>query len=1320
MKTAMRLLFVPLVLASHSFAGQSVSMANAYTSVISNTSVPSPSMSGEWRTDFYIDSFRQPAASSILINEESASTGLYVTLNPGCGGNCLSVTNALETSSSGATVNITATALPTNAMYVRIQHNLAALTDSLEVWNTAGVEVITQTWTYATVSAGVAGASIYGGNGADADVISWAFRRLCTGAGSTLPLGSQMPTTAGGCNGAGTEIFEWKFDGNLNDASGNGYTGAYTGGALYPTATYATTLYQNVIANIQTLNTPAANWAAPYTPGKWTSFRAGNQGALDFSHSLSQGDTSSAVIYFAQMLSGPSTLIWSSHTSSAVTLSGIVFGDYLFQLQACDTVQTSLCALTTLDIGAAATDSNGVVVQANSIADTLFGPMIAFGQNGWQSNDYMAKWAVDAQYDLLQCCAAPTWATPLTGTVSYVFCGTGGCSQANGTTTTSALTATQLTVPIADISKIDVSVFPTTIFVTDGTNLNTEVMLVTGCTTACPGSGAATLVVGYNGRGLYNTQAIPFYGAVNPATSHLTGARAGQFKIIGNSTKFTTDSVQPVCPAAATSSLPSPVGFPVYSSGTVTMTPGSTAMTGVGTTWSNANGVYANNSQIVFVKATEGGGTPFSFISYIASGGLVSTTSITLGAAYPASADSGTFSYVILNGLAASLNYLRPDGSTGRTYQSGLQVCIGDTQMGGVAAHDYGQLGIDGTLMTAQNYSYSAGTGVSYSPSSIYSPAFYGSSVAAMAFWLRSGYQKALTLAHFIETYYSPSPSVDGGYTGVYWVTQSGAPLGGYVNLMLDPNTALTPSSLRGFPYSAAVQLPTEGCTDDPRDDGVKRWSLALASLYDPAYSSAPTYGTWLAALGAAYTGHDVGGTLPTGACKMPDNSFSNTSTVGTPVLTGLTLTNGSTAATGTGIVSGDCSTVASGTLTVANNSVAVASNTGTGFSGASACTPSCNLRIIIQQPGGAYTTAFSFVYGSASSITLNGYWPGTACTSGSPCSYTIDSAVPTQFASSGAVNEPNLKNTYSCAYGSSTSMTIFPAWSGATGSSYNMYNNALSNNGGYTALGGYAVEPFMLGGFTQLSLSLAAVADTGHAWNTLRDNVAAFMWSPPSYDPNTYGIQYAVNCAGCDQKTPYNSGAGYVYGGGNDWAQSDLTPNGGINVARGLATEPLNSLTVAFKAGLITQAFGDHVYGAQWSNTAYAPNSAGFFTPGDNLSASNCIPVSGSLGYWKWFGFCFGVGMSHQWPAARLGGVAPPNPFPISQSCVAVYTATATCSLAITAPNGVVSTVTCAVNTVCSTTIDKRQGSVLVTKQWLNGSSAVLGTSQPFVVNPL
>ena len=61
---------------------------------------------------------------------------------------------------------------------------------------------------------------------------------------SLVPLNSQPPVTSNNNN----RVFEWKFDGNLSDASGNGHTATFYGG----TPVYVQTPYQNTIAVIKT------------------------------------------------------------------------------------------------------------------------------------------------------------------------------------------------------------------------------------------------------------------------------------------------------------------------------------------------------------------------------------------------------------------------------------------------------------------------------------------------------------------------------------------------------------------------------------------------------------------------------------------------------------------------------------------------------------------------------------------------------------------------------------------------------------------------------------------------------------------------------------------------------------------------------------------------------------------------------------------------------------------------------------------------------------------------------------------------------------
>src|SRR5207302_1936729 len=99
------------------------------------------------------------------------------------------------------------------------------------------------------------------------------------------------------------------------------------------------------------------------------------------SASYSQSDLSSSVTYAWQQVSGPTNLIWDNPASSTPTIRGLIFGTYVVRLKVTDAKGTAATA--DLTVGAVATDSNGVVIQANPAADILFGPMIALGKNPW-------------------------------------------------------------------------------------------------------------------------------------------------------------------------------------------------------------------------------------------------------------------------------------------------------------------------------------------------------------------------------------------------------------------------------------------------------------------------------------------------------------------------------------------------------------------------------------------------------------------------------------------------------------------------------------------------------------------------------------------------------------------------------------------------------------------------------------------------------------------------------------------------------------------------------------------------------------------------
>ena len=1263
------------------FGGQSLQLAG---NTAGTDSLPSYSHSLPSRVEFYLHDWA--LSGNTLYIAASDAIGLRAFLyNPGANNLQLSLTNAWEADPVGICQVQIGTAnggggLPTAGIYIRYQHDPAGAlgaprTDYCEMWDTNGnrIAFVTTSWTTDNNNAGTS-ATVGGGN----DSRAMAFFRIHK---TLVPPNSRMPVTADNTN----TLLHWKFDGDLSDASGNGHTARLSGG----TAVYVNTPYQNVISVVQTANAPPWN--------NWVTLKAGQPNQLDGSASFSQGDAGGGVTCLWTEISGPTVVILANSNSCSPTVAGLVFGDYVFQLQVTDT--SGGVSISTQDIGAVAMDDNGVVINSDPNADLIFGPMIAFGRNPWGLQDAYSKIMVDAQYTYQGCCTPPKWTTSGQGTISYTFCGIGGCSQANGTKLDTAMTTASLSVDVDNVSVLNLSSLPsvpTTIFV------DSEVMLICGTTGS---SGRQVLTVCYDGRGV---QGGGLYAT--GATTHSAGANVGQFKITGTSTLFTSDQNTPLCPSGSGSSLPAPLGRVIYSTGSVAMTPGSSTMVGVGTSWTNANGVYGPNGQVVRVAGTYTGGTPFAFIATIT--GLTDITHITLSRNYPSDADAGTFSYAIVTYRYPSMNYTRNDGSTGRNLQSALQVCIGDLQIGGLPGHDYGA--IDTTLMTGQNYSYKDGLGIA----GPYGPNFYGAGLAARAFYLRSGYGKALQLANFIDDYWIRDPEIDGGYVGAQPLLMGGGVIGAFADLMLNPGAPLASSDFRGFLF-ADEQVITVGCdSDDTRDTGYERAITALGALFD---TNSSFRAKWLGHLEAIYDQHDVGGH----ACKQADNSFSNAFLVDANAPTNpptpnfgyapIIVTNGSpiaTDATGNGITPDRCNIAVSGTLTVTNGSAVVTD------SGGNSINPNSNnngRRLIIHGTMNSgttpYVTFFSYQFNSSTSVTLNGLWPGD---SGSFTYVIENTGYPTTIGTSQS-DHAGLQQMWACTWNSASQITLDRPWTGASGT-VNLYQSPGRPLGGY-AIGGYGQQPYMLGGMAVLSLNYAAqVNDPNYQakWLALAQAAATYMWNPPSYDPNTQGIQYGVGYAGCDQKIPINSGSGYVNGtsqGNGDWCQSDLTPQGGISVARGLAVEALNSLTVYYQSNPTPamKAFGDTVYGSIWASSAYT--TGGVYSAPDNIQASNCYPVN--LAYYKWPGFCFGMGMSHQWPAARLGGVqAAQNQQALVEFDLAAAPTAEKVEMIVVKPSGAKSSYSCATSP-CRVMVDKRQGTHLVQINYLSASGTLLQSKQ-------
>jgi hypothetical protein len=138
----------------------------------------------------------------------------------------------------------------------------------------------------------------------------------------------------------------------------------------------------------------------------------------------------------------------------------------------------------------------------------------------------------------------------------------------------------------------------------------------------------------------------------------------------------------------------------------------------------------------------------------------------------------------------------------------------------------------------------------------------------------------------------------------------------------------------------------------------------------------------------------------------------------------------------------------------------------------------------------------------------------------------------------------------------------------------------------------------------------------------------------------------------------------------------------------------------------LANQALGDEFYGATFGATGYTAN--GYFS--DGLTASNLL--DGSLASYKWPGFFFGVGMAHQWPAARLGGVAPPQYRTVYISFNQSLGSSA--QITVTAPSSAQSVVQCGNVSPCAVTVDDRQGTHWFQVQYLSTTGKVLAQSDP------
>jgi hypothetical protein len=146
-------------------------------------------------------------------------------------------------------------------------------------------------------------------------------------------------------------------------------------------------------------------------------------------------------------------------------------------------------------------------------------------------------------------------------------------------------------------------------------------------------------------------------------------------------------------------------------------------------------------------------------------------------------------------------------------------------------------------------------------------------------------------------------------------------------------------------------------------------------------------------------------------------------------------------------------------------------------------------------------------------------------------------------------------------------------------------------------------------------------------------------------YDPKTKGMRYGVGFTHCE---PPGTAPGWdsvtlLSSPQFDWTvlgcqHGNSLVGGAVAAARALSAEAQTAMRIYYDADPTTprRVFGDQFYAALYGKSALTvpllPTDDGYVNP----------YIDTGLNAGKWFGFHFGVGMAHQWPAVRLGGVTP------------------------------------------------------------------------------
>jgi len=1184
--------------------------------------------------------------------------------------------------------DVPVTNLPSGFVTFRQQHDPVAKADYVQAWDINGNLIFSQELSYSSQNGGTYGNGLEIVQGSQTYPIVVNFARVYT---AVVPTNQRPPLATDTTDNL---YFEFKFDGNLNDSGPNRFTLSLSTGS----ATYVPTLGQNVVVPLISYTDVNPSWPAPIS-GFLPSMRAGEPAHLSCANSYSQSDDPNVTCLW-QVLPQPGQLppIWDDQTSQTPTLAGLVFGDYTIQLTATDASGDT--ATTAIHVGAVATDDNGVVVNANPAADAILGPMIAFGRNPWGMADYwhlagsLERYSQYISEGLSPTWPYATWEQPQAGTVSYTW----SDSSYQITTLSAACSAAATSCTVTNASGLQLGTLPARIYISNATtNGGAEEIRV--CSVA-----GNTLTFCYDGRGYadsnFNRMAASNWNA---------GDSVGNMPVVGSGTAFT----KVLCPAGA----PGPGGTATYSTGTVGLTAGSTTATLSGGAWS-ASSVAAN--YYLVVSATHSS-TPFQFISPISS--LTDSTHLVLSRAFPTDADTASgLTYAIVNpNLSAVLWYGGTLGSQSNLPFSkpwGVYGCESDTLAYTSPWWDSGSYAPP-HITTSQNYSYQLNLSTWSNQSSTGGLDFYSEDLANLAGWLRSGLKQFHDSSMMIGDIWSRLPSFNPGGVGSP-LFYGGTYIGGFANALLsDTGHETSWNNLRAsalaqtLPGFLGVAYPGMSCNGwDSRDWGYLGSLVALAAEFDPDTTSTDAPGgiSWHQYWQNALTALKANDAACANQFGGSENSWKE-SGYGWPgsisAANTVTLTNGSTAGTGSGLSNSFCHGVAQASnVTVTNGSSIV---TGTGFPTSGWNRVAITGPGLVNRQGNSVPTLWVYATPNSSTqftISYGATWPGTASSTASVMFDNGTDYVTTFMANS---NDPMSQSAWSCIFNSSSSITLNRPWTGTTGTNYGATNNVT----------GFAVQPYMLGirqySWWQAQQATAVSQPTLSAqFATMRNEAGTYEHNV--YDPaagaNYYGIQPA-----CEPITLASMGNSACYSG---------YPPTGSGAAYSYTAERVNAAenSVSLVDYYLSQngsgnavAWGDLMYGNCYGNPLYTQSGYYAATDGNTCDSANGnlnSSTSWGIGAGKWYGFFFGMGASWRWPAVRLGGVqrALPRAIFVEFDLGSVESA-ASVRVVVTAPSGAQTSYACSTSP-CQVTVDDRQGSHVYQMTYLSSCGQELARSRP------